>query len=236
RVDVSSSIEVKITKQDHRRVMSWLQGSIGQVIVTKFHLQISRYDIRTLFGGNWVNDNVINFYMELLNERSKKNAGKLPSVYAMNTFFMPRLLKHGFCTVRRWTKKVNLFSKQIIPVPVHFSGQPNHWSMAIIDMRHKTIRFYDSMGKRNDSALEALKMYLQQESVDKRKENFDTSDFKLETAKDVPQQYNGNDCGVFCCMFAEYITRDAPLTFTQAHMVAMRKKMILEILERKLRT
>ena len=26
---------------------------------------------------------------------------------------------------------------------------------------------------------------------------------------------NGSDCGMFSCKYAEYVTRDAPITFTQ---------------------
>lgn len=33
--------------------------------------------------------------------------------------------------------------------------------------------------------------------------------------QDVPQQMNGSDCGVFTCKYAEYLSRDAPFTFTQ---------------------
>ena len=33
--------------------------------------------------------------------------------------------------------------------------------------------------------------------------------------RDIPQQLNGSDCGMFACKYAEYISRDAPITFTQ---------------------
>ncbi|KAH8291177.1 hypothetical protein KR054_009564, partial [Drosophila jambulina] len=227
---------VVITDKDNMRVMKLLHGAMCQVVVTKFNLQLYRSDIRTLFGSNWLNDNVINFYMELLNERSQRNVGQLPSVYAMNSYFIPRLMGTGYWSVRRWTRKVDLFSKEIIPVPVHYNGNPSHWSMAIIHMRDKTIRFYDSLGQGNPAVLAALEAYLQKESLDKRHQPFDTSDFKVEKVKNVPRQYNGNDCGVFCCMFAEFVTRNAPLTFTQDHMAALRKRMILEIADGKLWT
>ncbi|XP_020806676.1 sentrin-specific protease 1-like [Drosophila serrata] len=233
-----STIDVKkeLTYEDNMRVMDLLRGAIGQVIVKKFNIQMLRCDICTLYGSNWLNDNVINFYMELLNERSKQNVGQLPTVHAMNSFFLPRLMEYGYGAVRRWTRKVDLFSKHIIPIPVHFDGNPSHWSMVIIDLRHETIRYYDSLGKSDVSVLVALKDYLERESMDKRKQPFDTSGFKIDHVKDAPHQYNGNDCGVFCCMYAEFVTRDAPLTFDQSHMVTIRKRMILEIADGKLWT
>ena len=33
--------------------------------------------------------------------------------------------------------------------------------------------------------------------------------------QDIPQQMNGSDCGMFACKFAEYITREAEINFTQ---------------------
>lgn len=47
---------------------------------------------------------------------------------------------------------------------------------------------------------------------------------------------NGCDCGVFSCMFAEYICRGAKITFSQKEMKYFRKKMCLEIINGKLLT
>lgn len=35
------------------------------------------------------------------------------------------------------------------------------------------------------------------------------------TLQEIPQQMNGSDCGMFTCKYAEYITKDKPITFTQ---------------------
>ncbi|KAM8718495.1 hypothetical protein ACLKA7_001665 [Drosophila subpalustris] len=215
------------TEEHQLRYNELVHGPAQMVLVSKFSLNITRNDIRTLTGSCWLNDEIINFYMNLITERSQIKEGKLPSVYAMNTFFIPRLLQNGHSAVKRWTRRVDLFSKDIIPVPVHVGGV--HWCMAIIHMKNKTIRYYDSMGKPNQMVLSALETYLREESLDKRKLPFDTSDFKIENVQDVPQQTNGSDCGVFSCMFAEYITRNKPLNFSQEHMEYFRKKMVLEI-------
>lgn len=33
--------------------------------------------------------------------------------------------------------------------------------------------------------------------------------------QEIPQQMNGSDCGMFTCKYADYITKDKPITFTQ---------------------
>lgn len=52
--------------------------------------------------------------------------------------------------------------------------------------------------------------------------------------QDIPQQMNGSDCGVFTCKFAEYASRRAKITFTQAHMPYFRQRMVLEIMNKRL--
>ena len=41
------------------------------------------------------------------------------------------------------------------------------------------------------------------------------ADITRPVLQDIPKQRNGFDCGVFVCMYAEYVTRGAPLTFSQ---------------------
>ena len=43
----------------------------------------------------------------------------------------------------------------------------------------------------------------------------DTSHWKTEIKKEIPQQMNGSDCGMFTCKFAEYLSRRARISFTQ---------------------
>lgn len=56
-------------------------------------------------------------------------------------------------------------------------------------------------------------------------------EWELENVDDVPQQQNGSDCGVFTCKFAEYLSRDADLTFVQENMNYYRERMVYEIIE-----
>ncbi|XP_046753595.1 sentrin-specific protease-like [Diprion similis] len=202
----------------------------NQVLVEGFGLQITRKDIHTLSGLNWLNDEVINFYMNLLIVRGN-SGGNFPKVHVMNTFFYPKLLSGGHSSLKRWTRKVDIFSKEMLVVPIHLGM---HWCMSIVDFRDKTIRYFDSMGGSNLKCLNALKQYLQDESLDKKKQPYNMTGWKLENVKDIPQQMNGSDCGVFSCMFAEYLCANKRLTFSQKDMPYFRNKMVYEILKSKL--
>ncbi|KAH9510201.1 SUMO1 sentrin specific peptidase 1 [Bulinus truncatus] len=67
-------------------------GNPNEILSEAFRLQITRRDIATLKGLNWLNDEVINFYMNMLIERGETNNGK---VYAFNTFFYPKIMSGG---------------------------------------------------------------------------------------------------------------------------------------------
>ena len=74
-------------------------------------------DVSTLSGNKWLNDQVINFYFKLTVDRAAQNP-KNPKDYALNTFFMVKLLKDGFSKVKQWTKNVDIFEHEIIFIPV----------------------------------------------------------------------------------------------------------------------
>lgn len=207
---------------------------------------ITGADIQTLADSNWLNDEVINNYMDMLIQRGQSK--EYPSVYAFNTFFYPKLSSSGYASVKRWTKKVDLFQQDMVLVPLHLEV---HWALAVIDFRQKTICYYDSMNGRKINILQLMLKYLHEEKLDKKKENFDSSGWQTKLVQDIPQQRNGYDCGVFACMFAEHLARGVakdgpkknglkcnrsypPFPFSQENMAYFRKRMIYEILTGKI--
>lgn len=208
-------------------------GSNNEVLVSRDKLNITRSDIKTLGKDEWLNDNIINCYMNLIQERSNiPTEDNLPTVYTMNTHFVSRLIESGYKSVERWTKRVNIFSFNIILFPVHVNN--NHWALVVVDFRQKTIRYYDSMGNTNPKVLDAIENYLKEESLSKLKKPFDIVPFKKQNVENIPRQDNGNDCGVFSCIFAEVISRNKQINFTQENIPYFRDRMIVEILEGKL--
>ncbi|XP_075464968.1 sentrin-specific protease 2 isoform X4 [Ascaphus truei] len=206
-------------------------GNPDDILSIAFKLRITRQDFWTLRHQNWLNDEIINFYMSLLMERSKQNG--FSKLHAFSTFFYPKLYSGGYQAVRRWTKKMHLFEMEIILVPIHLDV---HWSLLVCDLRKKTIKYYDSIGQEGYSICEAFLKYLQEESKIKRNQDLNISEWKLHCMKphEIPQQMNGSDCGMFACKYADCISRDNPITFTQYHMNYFRRRMVWEILHQKL--
>ena len=79
----------------------------------------------------------------MLAERSGREEC-LPSVHVTSTFFYPKLMEKGHSGLKRWTKTVDIFSKDIILIPVHtLHPQGMHWCLAVVDFRKPGIFYYD---------------------------------------------------------------------------------------------
>ncbi|KAG1146077.1 hypothetical protein G6F37_004969 [Rhizopus arrhizus] len=187
-------------------------------------------DIYKLLPETWLNDEIINFYFELLSDRASKDSS-LPSIHCFNTFFCTTLREQGYAKVRRWTKRVDIFSKDILFVPINKSY---HWVLGVIDMKNKRISIYDSLHGKDEFTLTLLLSYLEEEHLDKKKVLYDTSEWIIESPSNIPAQGNAYDCGVFTCTFAERISRQAPLDFSQKDMNTIRRKMVVNILNKKI--
>ncbi|KAL1915170.1 uncharacterized protein VTP21DRAFT_7651 [Calcarisporiella thermophila] len=203
--------------------LSQMSGYVAQ----KFNMQLTSKDIRTLTDGQWLNDEVINFYGNLIMDRAKKNPG-YPKVHVFNTFFYSTLRDSGYPKVKRWTKrqKIDIFALDYVLIPIHLGM---HWCCAVINLRRKRFEYYDSLHGSNPQCFQLLREYLDLEHKDKKGCIIDLSDWEDLQPKNIPGQRNGYDCGVFTCTFAEYVSREAPFDFDQRHMKYIRRRMIYEI-------
>lgn len=194
-------------------------------LVEQFNISITRRDIETLDGLNWLNDQIVNFYMKMIVRRSRQE--DFPDVWAFSTFFYPKLLNdhEGHKGVKRWTKKVDLFAQSLVFIPVHIGM---HWSLALADIDKQEIKYYDSMGDNNEKCLNVLETYLSEEY---RLKKGRTMKWKKILVKGIPQQLNGSDCGMFLCKYSEYLSRRAQITFSQENMPFFRRRMIFEIVK-----
>jgi hypothetical protein len=128
-------------------------------------------------------------------------------------------------------------------IPIHHGL---HFTCAVIYMEQKKIEYYDSLRFENvtrhgcrhkiklqEDTLQALRDYLQKEHMkDKRKDL--PNEWKLYTMCIVLQQdtTNTTDCGVFVCMYCDFILNDCKLDFSQNDITNSnwRDRMILSLL------
>ncbi|KAI1076289.1 cysteine proteinase [Whalleya microplaca] len=97
---------------------------------------VDKNDIPRLDEGQFLNDNLIIFYLRYLQHSLEADRPDLAQrIYFQNTFFYDRLKpeKSGqgisYDSVKAWTSKVDLFTKDYIIVPIN---EYTHWYVAII--------------------------------------------------------------------------------------------------------
>ena len=80
---------------------------------------------------------VINMYMNVLNKFNTTTQSHVPVCHFFSSFFYKQLTADGYTyrNVRRWTRKFDIFRKDIVFVPINVSD--SHWVLATIDFHAK---------------------------------------------------------------------------------------------------
>lgn len=205
---------------------------------TDSNIEITGEVLQCLRPGAWLNDEVINLYLELLKEREKREPKKFLKCHFFNTFFYKKLISgkggYDFKSVRRWTtqRKIGygLIECDKIFVPIH---KEIHWCLAIINKREQKFQYLDSLKGRDTKVLQVLAKYYVDEVKDKSAKDIDVESWKFEYVSDLPAQENGFDCGMFMIKYADFYSRGLGLCFGQENMPYFRRRTAKEILKLK---
>ena len=125
----------------------------------------------------------------------------------------------------------DIFNLNCIVFPVNM-GQM-HWTCAVAFMQEKRIQFYDSMGDDGMHYVEGIFQYIKDEHQAKHGAPLpDPDSWRLVACtRDTPRQLNGYDCGVFLCMFADFLSKGCPLLFDQTMITQCRERIALAIMK-----
>jgi sentrin-specific protease 1 len=221
-----------LTIQQEQDVSRVLRARNNYVVADHFNIEMTSAQIQCLKSLSWLNDEVINYYMQLLQARTNHHR-----CFFSNTFFYDKLMQRGRYShdnVARWSLRagIKVIDMDMVFVPIHVNG--NHWCMACINFTRQRFEYYDSLGGRNTECLHNLRQYVIDEAKLYSHADIDLSQWVFYMpGTQVPQQNNGSDCGVFACKFADYLCDNIQLVFTQADMPYFRKRMVLEIKSKK---
>ncbi|XP_073531109.1 sentrin-specific protease 5 [Phyllobates terribilis] len=181
-------------------------------------------DLVTLDEQQWLNDQVINMYGDLIMDTAPDK------IHFFNTFFHKQLVTKGYDGVKRWTKKVDLFKKTLLLIPIHLQV---HWALVAVNIPNKTISFYDSQGLHLKFCTENILKYLMTEAKEKNHPEF-LQCWQTTVKKCIPQQKNDFDCGVFLLQYCKCLAQEKPFQFSQDDMPRIRKMIYKELCERRL--
>ena len=222
-----------------RQLVAEMLGKNSPVEVLRFvNAEVFGEHTQRLSPSGWLVDEVVNYYMFLLQERDAlvcaSDSSRKPCHF-FNSFFFTKLLENGsynYRQVKRWTKRFDLFSRSKVFAPVNVGNM--HWCMVMVDVARKEVRYFDSMGAGGEPYLKAMKRYLEDEHRTKKGSELEGGWTLTRTTRDTPRQTNGYDCGVFMTHTADYLSRDGKLDFNQAEMTYARRLMVWQILNKTL--
>ena len=112
----------------------------------------------------------------------------------------------------------------------------SHWCLCVAYIQQRRIQYYGPVDGAGDTCLNGPKCHLQGEakgwvgdpSVPQHLLDFDSWTLVPSTG-DTPQQNNCSDCGVFTCTFANYISQNLKLRFSQSNINHFRQRITYDL-------
>ncbi|KAM3589953.1 uncharacterized protein V6R79_000527 [Siganus canaliculatus] len=205
------------------------QRSSGSALAKTFRINYKRHvltmdDLGTLYGQNWLNDQVMNMYGDLVMDCVPEK------VHFFNSFFYDKLRTKGYEGVKRWTKNVDIFQKDLLLIPIHLEV---HWSLVSVDIPRRAITYFDSQRTLNRRCPKHIFKYLQAEAIKKDQQDFLTG-WKGFFKMNVGRQNNDSDCGAFVLQYCKCLALGQPFSFGQQDMPRLRRQMYKELCHCKL--
>lgn len=256
--------------EEERRFHEALGKADDAFLYKAFRINFEGWQLKQLKPREWLKDDIINGYIALLRERAALCGGH---VWIANTRFWATMTQDGrdpdtgalleegynYLGIKTHTSvstrqkpratQVDIFSKRLLLIPINYVG--SHWAMTAVDLVRREVVYYDSLpgspaaaqGKA-ESIAPTLLRWLRDEHQTKKGSAFDTCGWTVRAAPmSLPRQENGFDCGVFTCVYLDYVSAGfcpvsgSPSTggdFSQADMPMIRVRIGTALLQQKL--
>lgn len=189
--------------------------------------------------SGWLNDNVINGYLDSVVDYGLKarghRRGETPKLHAFNSAFYKNITERGVESVKRWSRRPKISGKDLLKVehvfiPVNVGGA--HWTLLVVSPAWKRIEYFDSLHGSSGAAIRNAKAWIKMELGEawNEREWEVVEDPALRGRGKGPRQANGSDCGVFTITTAKMISLGVdPMAITASDMPLQRKRVVVEL-------
>jgi hypothetical protein len=229
-IDRNTNEEINLLDSDDgdTQVMSYafdkpVRGSIAPVVLKNIFSEpqsdetlfkgtsVTIRDIHTLKKGKWLNDAIINEFLNLI--PIQDNTSVLSTYYTQIKISSERA-------------KRSFDGKRYVYIPINIKN--SHWFFMKMDLQRKTIQVYDSLHTHRTKWLK-----------ERLTKNFplDIQEFTFEeTPEEYPEQNNGVTCGVYTCIGMLYLLTGKEFDFDDDMLEDYGRKFIgASILQKSLR-
>jgi Ulp1 family protease len=193
----------------------------AKIIINKFSIDITLNDLNSLNHNSMLNDNIINYYMQLLCEQHAE------TFYCFPSFYFIKYEKDGIDSLSVWIKKLGKLKQKIFFIPVCYL---KHWRLLTFDISTNLIKYYDSYhincSKAKKFGLDLSLLLVKLNSIDKMTNNWKYISNKI---CHIKQLNNSNDCGVFLLSYVRCISHNIEFNFNSNSATDFRLKIVNEI-------
>ncbi|RWR98819.1 sentrin-specific protease 2-like protein, partial [Dinothrombium tinctorium] len=222
--------EGNLTKEQEEHLENiWQYSTPNDILAEESSISITGHDLKTLQFDKenigWLNDNIIDFYMQLIVKQTTNN-----KIFAFPSIFHRTLTERYQDAIKfkRRQQDLHQFNLYLIPLILN-----NHWTLLFFNPDSTTIGFFNSLqshGPDPAPILERSKRYFK-DLFEKRGRNWTEPTVDSRT---VPQQNNGSDCGVYVCYFSRCLASNHPIDIQPEHIGLFRKQIAYEIITKDL--
>ena len=226
--------------ESHKKNQKEPISEIGGVEVNYTHFE------KLVNPKGWLPAAIINAYFMLLD----KVQGPSKQIWFLPTEVMTLLMNNKFKSALAYlaehcrffrTNLWELSGVTSIVFPVHampdgvlLTDDANHWTLMEVVLKSREVRFYNSMVENyTDQASKSFNAWVNFFNEVYMPVNAVPWVLKTYPELKVPQQQNGNDCGVYVCYFANMIRQSCDPTsareFTSDQAQTYRKRLALDI-------
>eukprot|EP00170_Pyropia_yezoensis_P003383 contig_14169_g3390 len=223
----------------------------------KARIVLTLADMRLLAGVNWLNDEIINSFVALVNHRDSvaralavaepgtdpalqysAAAVRLPRTFMFGTYFFTRLSekigRYDHEGVRRWGMKSSLSLETVDWIIVPVLILRSHWTLASADVRRRRFFYYDSLfGDDHHTVIPILRRWLTDEVAARLgadvAERWDVGSWPVDVHDELPAQTDSGSCGVFTLAVADCLSTGSSVAFSQEDAPVLRRRIALAI-------
>ena len=189
---------------------------------------VSQDDLTCLFSPNWLNDEVIDNYLKLLNKQDN-------SIFMYTTYFHQAFSDGGFERVKNYYRKYDVLSYNTIFIPVHHG---NHWFLITFNgtelVTFDPYNYPGANGRKKQELLEENREFHIRILTNLRNNYFiplhqlhnrqmKEITIRVQLPPEIPAQDNGHDCGVFLLAFAKCLLFKKNFDFCTDDMIIIRE-------------
>ncbi len=199
---------VRALSTEELRIVTTARGNgrSMEVLAKYKNDEVKRSSMQTLNPREWVNDEIVNYYLKVCLARRDETLSELTGrkrSHFFNSHFMAQMFPGGGeynCNnVKSWSKNVpgkDIFELKYIICPINYNNK--HWTTAVIFMEEKQIKYYDSLVETkatnlfSKARLNGLLQYLKDEYKTKNHgKEMDATEWQTVKCDNTPRQSNG---------------------------------------------